>query len=100
VDRYCDLASTCEELEQLSEAVECYAKALAILEVMAKARKDPELVREQIELYEKLGDIYKDGKLVTQSIPRALEFYDLAASGGCATAKTKSASIKEKRHGF
>lgn len=103
VDRYCDLASTCEELEQLSEAVECYAKALAILEVMAKARKDPELVREQIELYEKLGDILmllgdkRQAKQYAKQADRLFKTYKNELQKGGVRAGMTAASYYMKR---
>ena len=52
------------------------------------------------DAYEKLGDIYNEGKLVAKSITSAIEFYDLAAAGGCAGAKEKSDALKEKRYEF
>lgn len=74
VDSYRDLAGTCEELEQLTEAVTYYGKALEILQLVVDIRKDPKLVRELIELHESLGNVLRslgDKRLAKQYAKQA-----------------------------
>lgn len=50
--------------------------------------------------YEEMGEIYEEGKLFEQNISKAIEFYDLAAVGGLASAREKSNRLKAARRQF
>ena len=50
--------------------------------------------------YEKLGDIYRCSEGAERDVGRAIEFYELAATGGCESAKAKACELKTKREEF
>ena len=47
--------------------------------------------------YETMGDVYAEGRLVARDLARAVELYDKAAAADIASAKKKSADLKNKR---
>ncbi|MBE6536673.1 MAG: sel1 repeat family protein [Ruminococcaceae bacterium] len=52
------------------------------------------------EAYERLGDIYRCAEGADKDVGRAIELYELAAAGGCASARAKAAELKAKREEF
>lgn len=52
------------------------------------------------EAYEKLGDIYRCAEGADRDVGRAIELYELAAAGGCESARAKAVELKGKREEF
>lgn len=52
------------------------------------------------EAYERLGDIYRCAEGAEKDVGKAIELYELAAAGGCESAKAKAVELKGKREEF
>ena len=52
------------------------------------------------EAYERLGDIYRCAEGADKDVGRAIELYELAAAGGCESARKKATELKTKREDF
>lgn len=52
------------------------------------------------DAYEKIGDIHRKGELVEKNVARAIEYYELASAGGCASAREKATELKTARENF
>lgn len=52
------------------------------------------------EAYEKLGDIYRCAEGADRDVGKAIELYELAAAGGCESARAKAIELKAKREEF
>lgn len=52
------------------------------------------------EAYERLGDIYRCAEGQNKDVGRAIELYELAAAGGCESARAKATELKTKREEF
>lgn len=52
------------------------------------------------EAYERLGDIYRCAEGPEKDVGRAIDLYELAAAGGCESAKAKARELKTKREEF
>lgn len=52
------------------------------------------------EAYERLGDIYRCAEGAAKDVGRAIELYELAAAGGCESARMKATELRTKREDF
>lgn len=52
------------------------------------------------EAYERLGDIYRCAEGQDKDVGKAIELYELAAAGGCESARAKAVELKNKREEF